>query len=89
MKVYKPPKRLKELGLVLQYDSERQEIGLNPILEIEQRILINQERARIMSGDDSYTQPTNYEATIQAVLLEIVKQNWNPKSEIKYGQSAN
>lgn len=89
MKVFKPPKRLLELGLVLQYDSERQEIGLSPILEIEQRILINQERGKIMSGDDNYTQTTNYEATIQAVLLEIAKQNWKPKIEIKYGQSAN
>lgn len=86
MKAFEPPKRLLELGLVLQYDSERQEIGLNPILEIEQRILINQERGKIMSGDDNYTQTTNYEATIQAVLLGISKQNWKPKTEIKYGQ---
>lgn len=86
MKVFKPPKRLLELGLVLQYDTERQEIGLSPILEIEQRILINQERGKIMSGDDNYTQTTNYEAIIQTVLLEIAKQNWKPKIEIKYGQ---
>lgn len=45
MKTYTPPHRLLALGLVLQYDSERQNIGLNPILSTGHRILINQEVA--------------------------------------------
>ena len=59
MRKYEPPKRLVELGKVLQYDTGLQELGLSPILTTEQRILINQERGRIMSGDFDYIQPVN------------------------------
>lgn len=82
MKKYLPPKRLVELGLVLQYDSSFQELGQSPILSTEQRILINQERSRIMSGDFDYIQPVD--SKIESVLVEIRKQNWKPETEIQY-----
>jgi len=84
MKIYTPPHRLIALGLVLQYDSERQEIGLMPILSIGHRILINQERARIMSGDFDYLQPIDFEDKIESILIEIRKQKWKPETEIQY-----
>lgn len=82
MKKYLPPKRLVELGWVLQYDSGLQELGLSPILTIEHRILINQERGRIMSGDFDYIQSVN--CKIESVLVEIRKQNWKPETDIQY-----
>jgi len=55
MKIFTPSHRLLELGLILQYDSERQDLELAPILSSTgHRILINQERGRIMSGDFDY-----------------------------------
>ena len=82
MKKYQPPKRLIELGLVLQYDSSFQELGQSPILSMVQRILINQERGRIMSGHFDYIQPVN--CKIESVLVEIRKQNWKPETDIQY-----
>lgn len=82
MRKYTPPKRLVELGKVLQFDTGLQELGLSPILTTEQRILINQERGKIMSGDFNYTQPIN--GKIESVLVEIRKQNWKPETEIQY-----
>jgi hypothetical protein len=82
MRKYIPTKRLVELGKVLQYDTGLQELGLSPILTIEQRILINQERGRIMSGDFDYIQPVN--GKIESVLVEIRKQHWKPETEIQY-----
>lgn len=82
MKKYTPPKRLVELGMVLQYDTGLQELGLSPILTAEQRILINQERGRIMSGFFDYKQPINDK--IESVLVEIRKEYWKPETEIRY-----
>ena len=82
MRKYTPPKRLVELGKVLQFDTGLQELGLSPILTTEQRILINQERGKIMSGDFDYIQLIN--SKIESVLVEIRKQNWKPETEIQY-----
>jgi hypothetical protein len=84
MKLFKPPKRLVELVHVLQYDTERQELGLNPILKPRQRILINQERAAIMNGYPDYLQHENLELIIQNILLDIQKEKWQPKEEMMY-----
>ena len=82
MRKYIPPKRLVELGKVLQYDTGLQELGMSPILTTEQRILINQERGRIMSGDFDYVQ--SIQSKIESVLVEIRKQHWKPETEIQY-----
>lgn len=85
MKLYIPPQRLIDLGLVLQYDSELQEIQNKALLSFYQRLLINQERAKLLSGDENNNQPDDLETIIKAVLNEINKQNWQPKQSIKYG----
>jgi hypothetical protein len=82
MKKYEPPKRLVQLGRVLQYDSERQEIGFSSLLSIENRILINQERGMIMKGNFDYKQLID--TKINSILLEIRKENWKPKTDIQY-----
>jgi hypothetical protein len=84
MKIFTPSHRLLALGLVLQYDSERQDLGLAPILSTGHRILINQERGRIMSGDFDYLQSIEFENKIESILVEIRKQKWKPENEIKY-----
>lgn len=82
MKIYNPPKRLIELGVILQYDTSLQELGLSPVLTTEQRIFINQERGRIMSGDFDYIQPID--SKIESILTEIRKQRWKPETDIQY-----
>lgn len=85
MKIYQPSKRLVELGLVLQYDTELQEVSKDAILTDTQRFWINQERAKIMSGEDDYLQHPKLEVVIESISLQIRKQNWKPKIEIRYG----
>ena len=84
MRVYIPTKRLVELGLVLQYDTELQEVSKDAVLTDTQRFWINQERGKIMSGDDDYLQYSTLERLIEKILLGIRKQNWKPKTEIQY-----
>jgi hypothetical protein len=81
MKKYIPPKRLVELGLVLQYDTEQKPTFNTNDFERE---MINQERAKLFAGDYSYMQTEKLENKIQTILLEIQKQNWKPKKEIQY-----
>ena len=80
--MYNPPKRLVELGIILQYDTSLQELGLSSVLTTEQRIFINQERGRIMSGDFDYIQPID--SKIESILTEIRKQRWKPETDIQY-----
>jgi hypothetical protein len=84
MRKYIPTKRLVELGSILQYDTELQEISKDAVLTVNQRFWINQERGKIMSGDENYLQCQKLEALIEMILLEIRKQNWKPKTEIQY-----
>ena len=84
MRKYIPTKRLVELGLVLQYDTELQEVSKDAVLTDTQRFWINQERGKIMSGDDDYLQYSTLERLIEKILLGIRKQNWKPKTEIQY-----
>lgn len=84
MRVYIPTKRLVELGLVLQYDTELQEVSKDAVLTTNQRFWINQERGKIMSGDEDYFLYDSLEDLIQKILLQIRKQNWKPKNEIHY-----
>lgn len=84
MRKYIPTKRLVELGLVLQYDTELQEVTKTAVLTENQRFWINQERSKIMSGDDDYLQYQTLEVLIENILLGIRKQNWKPKTEIQY-----
>ena len=84
MRNYIPTKRLVELGLVLQYDTELQELSKDAVLTDTQRFWINQERGKIMSGDDDYLQYEILERLIEKISLEIRKQNWKPKTEIQY-----
>ena len=79
MKVFKPPKRLVELGLVLQYDKEHQ-----PIFNLVERIYINQERGLVMQKNNTYEQPETIETKIQKVLIEIKVNRWKPEKEIQY-----
>jgi hypothetical protein len=81
MKNYKPPKRLVELGLVLQYDTEFKATFNKNNFERE---MINQERAKLFANDFSHLQSEKLEAKIQLILLDIKKQNWTPKTEIQY-----
>ena len=84
MRVYIPTKRLVELGLVLQYDTELQEVSKDAVLTTNQRFWINQERGKIMNGDEDYFLYDSLEDLIQKILLQIRKQNWKPKNEIHY-----
>lgn len=84
MRMYIPTKRLVELGLVLQYDTELQEVSKDGVLTDTQRFWINQERGKIMSGDDDYLQYARLERLIETILLGIREQNWKPKTEIQY-----
>lgn len=83
MKIYNPSNRQVALGLVLQYDSESQEIGKLKYFTTGQRIVINQERAAIMAGLD-YTQNEPLEDKIQFVISQIVSTRWQPKKPIPY-----
>ncbi|MCV9929492.1 hypothetical protein OIU83_17660 [Flavobacterium sp. LS1R49] len=88
MRENKIPKRLIELGLVLQYDSEvfKCELKEEQFLTWIERLLINRERAKIMSGDTTYTQTKVLESKIEAVLIEVKKSNWHPFKEIEYAK---
>jgi hypothetical protein len=82
--MYIPTKRLVELGLVLRYDTELQDLSKAAVLSENQRFWINQERGKIMSGDDDYLQYATLEVLIKTILIEIRKQNYKPKTEIQY-----
>lgn len=86
MKPYTPPRRLVELGLVLQYDSEFFKCCLKEerFFKWIERLLINRERARIMAGDNSYKQTEVLESKIKDVLKVIQEKNWKPEKEIQY-----
>lgn len=84
MKRYQPAKRLVELGLVLQYDSQNYKCiyKREKYLTVLERVAINQERASIMSGKDEFIQPL--ETKIQSILLIIKQSRWKPENEILY-----
>ncbi|MEO6176806.1 MAG: hypothetical protein ABIP27_16765 [Flavobacterium circumlabens] len=89
MKLYLPPHRLVNLGLVLQYDKEvfKCELKEENFLTWNDRLLINRERARIMAKDDSYRQDSALENKIDQILQEIKKKNWKPLKEIEYAKN--
>jgi hypothetical protein len=80
MKKYKPPQRLIELDLVLKYDFEEKDC-LKPKTET---FCINQERAKLLQNDFSYTQTPALETKIQNALFEIKIKDWQPKNPIEY-----
>ncbi len=86
MRQLQPPKRLVELGLVLQYDKEvfKCELKEENFLTWNDRLLINRERARIMAKDDTYRQSDALENKITHILREILMNNWQPLKEIEY-----
>lgn len=83
MKIYTPTQRQIALGMVLQYDSESQALGKSKYFTIGQRIVINQERAALMSGND-YTQSVSMEDKIQFVINQIITTKWSPEKPIPY-----
>ncbi len=79
MREYIPSKRLVLLGLVLQYDTED-----TPSFKEHERFAINQERAKVIANDNSYSQSETVEAKIATILIDIRKHNWKPLNEIQY-----
>ena len=84
MRFYIPPERLKILDSVLQYDSELQEISRSPILTLNQRFWINQERGQILRGNKDYQQYESLEILINSIVIKIKNQNWKPKIPLEY-----
>lgn len=89
MKLYSPPPRLIDLGLVLQYDKEvfKCELKEESFLTWNDRLLINRERARIMANDFSYWQDDSLEVKITQILFEIKQRNWKPLKAIEYAKN--
>lgn len=88
-KLYLPPPRLVNLGLVLQYDKEvfKCELKEENFLTWNERLLINRERARIMAKDNSYRQDDELETKINQILQKIKKNNWKPLKQIEYAKN--
>lgn len=84
MRSYLPNNRHTILDIVLQYDTEKKEIGRSGFLKDADRFLINQERAKIMSGDNSFNQSENLEALINSVFFKIRSSSWRPEKPIQY-----
>lgn len=89
MKLYLPPPRLVNLGMVLQYDKEvfKCELKEENFLTWNERLLINRERARIMANDNSYRQEIELEIKIYQILQEINSKNWKPLKTIEYAKN--
>lgn len=89
MKLYIPPQRLVNLGLVLQYDKEvfKCELKEESFLTWNERLLINRERARIMANDNSYKQDDLLEFKILKILLIIKQSSWKPLKVIEYAKN--
>lgn len=79
MKIFSPPKRLVELDFVLRYDSEERRM-----LKIHERFAINQERAKILGGNESYRQSEMLEEKITKILADIEYTGWEPYNPIEY-----
>lgn len=86
MKYFKPTQRLVELGLVLQYDSQKKAIFNKDGFERE---MINQERAKIIQGNFDYWQTQNLEEKIKLAIQEIKQTNWQPEKAIVYSFTFN
>jgi hypothetical protein len=84
MKSYIPNNRHTILDMVLQYDSEKKEVGKPGFFTDAQRFLINQERAKIMRGDDSLKQNEYLEILISSIVLKIRSGSWRPEKPIQY-----
>lgn len=82
MKYFKPTTRLVELGLVLQYDSQKEPIFNKNGFERE---MINQERSAIIIGNFDYWQEVELEYKIQNTIATIKRQKWLPETPIEYG----
>ena len=67
MKIYKPAERFLLLSEVLKSCTKIQEKGKEPIFNTVERIMINQERGKLLSGDDSYIQDVKLEQKIQKI----------------------
>lgn len=84
MKIYIPNNRHAILDIILQYDSLKKEIGKSGFFTDTQRFSINQERAKIMSGDNGYNQSEKLEALIHLVIKQILSGSWRPEKPIQY-----
>jgi hypothetical protein len=62
-----PEERFYQLEDALKACSVGQDVGNEPIFTIAERILINQERGRILAGDNSYQQSKKIEDKIQKI----------------------
>lgn len=85
MKIYKPPQRLVELVLVLQFDSFLKDNGKDGRLTDSERMRINQERAKIMRGETvEHDKADVLQLLISVILAEIKARSWKPSAEFQY-----
>ncbi|MDA6072057.1 hypothetical protein NJT12_20740 [Flavobacterium sp. AC] len=84
MRSYLPNNRHIILDLVLQYDTTKKEIGKAGFFTETQRLSINQERAKIMSGNHSFKQNEALETQIALVISKIRSDSWIPEKAIQY-----
>lgn len=84
MKIYIPNNRHAILDIILQYDSLKKELGKSGFFTDAQRFSINQERAKIMSGNNNYLQNEKLEILIDSVIKQILSGSWRPQKPIQY-----
>ena len=87
MKILKPPHRLVELGLVLQFDSYLQDNGFTPLLTTFERMFINKERSNLLNNEFYYQLPSELDKKIELILTHIHNQNWKPENLIQYNKT--
>lgn len=73
MKDYLPDSRFIELSDCLRYCSSRLELGKEEIFTPGERFSINQERAKLLDGLNTYQQEEQLECKIQITILIINK----------------
>jgi hypothetical protein len=78
MKGHNQTERLEKLLLILQYDSFQKDNGKSGFFSSSERFTINQERSRILSGDDSFRQKNILETKIEFIDYQITKNKWKP-----------
>ncbi len=73
MKEFKVPERLELLNEVLKYDSYMKETGKAGHFSEIERILINQERGKLMAGNDKHCHSLALRQKIEFVIEKISK----------------
>lgn len=71
MKEFKVPERLAQLNEVLRYDSKLKEKGKSGHFSEIERIQINQERGKLMAGNDKYCHSLALREKIEFVIDKI------------------